>query len=79
MDPVLQPVGLVVFFQCVKWITWLLVPSEHVVFKYLQFVFASIIIIIIIISLFEFLLVISENPIYCYLQKFSVCWMCFDC
>jgi hypothetical protein len=37
MDPVFHLVGLGVFFRCVKWITWLQVPSEHVVFKFLQF------------------------------------------
>jgi hypothetical protein len=37
MDLVFHLVGLGVFFQCVKWITWLQVPSGHVVFKFLQF------------------------------------------
>ena len=35
MDPVFHPTGLGVFFQCVKWITWLQVSSEYVVFRFL--------------------------------------------
>jgi hypothetical protein len=38
MGPFFRLIGVGVFFQYFKWITWLQVPSEHAIFKFLQFV-----------------------------------------